>query len=115
MFKKLKGHCSKAGNIYHRGEEEGGAILHFPYKVAYGEEEKGSIAVCKTWFPEYRDGSNTGATYQMRLKANAVIIALPGKAKQNDKQYSKQQKLKAAIKKPWNLMYSKKGSKQWSR
>lgn len=59
----------------------------------------------------YWDGSNAGAKCQTWLKASAFIIGLPAKAKHGDKQHSKQQKLTAAIKKPWGLMCSKKGSK----
>jgi len=35
MFKKVKGHCSKGGNLCPGGEEDD-AILHFLLKVAPG-------------------------------------------------------------------------------
>jgi len=41
-------------------------------------------------------------------------MALPGKAKESDKQHSKQQKLKTAINKVSSLSYRKKGSMQQS-
>ena len=72
------------------------------------------LIVATRWFPEYWDGSSAGAKYQIRLKANAFIMALPGKTKESDKQHGKQQKLKTAFNKLSSLMYRKKGSKQQS-
>lgn len=57
------------------------------------------LIVSMRWFPEYWDVGSAGAKYQIRLKANTFIMAFPSKAKESDKKYSKQQKLKTAINK----------------
>lgn len=53
--------------------------------MAFGLEEKELFANClHKMVPEYWDGSNTGATYKIRLAANFFIVTLPGKAKLSD-------------------------------
>lgn len=111
VFKKLSGHCNKAGNIY-AGGEGGGAVLQSPHKVApRGQEEGVTAAVSMKWFSRDWEGSNAGAKYQTGLKARAFIIVLPCLGNLSGKQHRKQKKLKGTINKLRNSMCSKKGSK----
>lgn len=65
------------------------------------------LIVSMRWFLEYWHGISAGAKYQIKLKANAFIMALPGKAKESDKQWGKQKKLKTAINKLLSFVYRK--------
>lgn len=53
------------------------------------------LVVSVRWFPEYWDGSNTRAEYQIRLEAIAFIISLLGKEKNTAKRRSRKQSLRS--------------------